>query len=158
VRQLQTLSYAGRYCNAESHPGPEEIGPRRIPDFVRLAEAFGCVGLRCDNAADLDATINKAMSINDAPVVIDFVVERDAMVWPMSRPAQATTTSRSPVTWHRNSRRKCYESAHSQCSGGKHSRCAGAHIGTVHAPGFQYRVSCGGSHRDSRGLAYDHRR
>src|SRR5699024_3101003 len=83
VRQWQTLFYDGRYSNTDLNTGPEEIGARRIPDFVRLAEAFGCVGLRCDNAADLDATINKAMSINDAPVVIDFVVERDAMVWPM---------------------------------------------------------------------------
>src|SRR5699024_10635392 len=77
VRQWQTLFYEGRYSNTDLNTGPEEIGARRIPDFVRLAEAFGCVGLRCDNAADLDATINKAMSINDAPVVIDFVVERD---------------------------------------------------------------------------------
>jgi acetolactate synthase-1/2/3 large subunit len=55
----------------------------RIPDFVKLAEAMGCVGLRCETEADLDATIEKAMAINDRPVVIDFVVERDAMVWPM---------------------------------------------------------------------------
>ena len=44
---------------------------------------MGCVGLRCENAADVDATIEKAMAINDAPVVIDFVVGKDAMVWPM---------------------------------------------------------------------------
>lgn len=83
VRQWQTLFYDGRYSNTDLNTGPEEIGARRIPDFVRLAEAHGCVGLRCDSLDDLDATINKAMSINDAPVVIDFVVERDAMVWPM---------------------------------------------------------------------------
>jgi acetolactate synthase-1/2/3 large subunit len=76
VRQWQTLFYEGRYSNTD-------LQSRRIPDFVKLAEAYGCVGLRCDNAADVDATITKAMEINDVPVVIDFVVHQDAMVWPM---------------------------------------------------------------------------
>ncbi|MDR7087476.1 acetolactate synthase-1/2/3 large subunit [Aeromicrobium panaciterrae] len=83
VRQWQTLLYDGRYSNTDLNTGPEEIGARRIPDFVKLADAYGCVGLRCDSEADLDATIEKAMAITDRPVVIDFVVERDAMVWPM---------------------------------------------------------------------------
>ncbi|GAA4610633.1 acetolactate synthase large subunit [Actinoallomurus liliacearum] len=76
VRQWQTLFYDGRYSNTD-------LQSRRIPDFVKLAEAYGCVGLRCDNPADVDATIAKAMEINDVPVVIDFVVHQDAMVWPM---------------------------------------------------------------------------
>ena len=42
-----------------------------------------CLGLRCDTAADVDATIEKAMAVDDRPVVIDFGVHRDAMVWPM---------------------------------------------------------------------------
>lgn len=83
VRQWQTLLYESRYSNTDLNTGPESIGARRIPDFVKLADAYGCVGLRCDNEADLDATIEKAMAITDRPVVIDFVVERDAMVWPM---------------------------------------------------------------------------
>ena len=83
VRQWQTLLYDARYSNTDLNTGPEEIGARRIPDFVKLADAYGCVGLRCDSEADLDATIEKAMAITDRPVVIDFVVERDAMVWPM---------------------------------------------------------------------------
>jgi acetolactate synthase-1/2/3 large subunit len=83
VRQWQTLLYNERYSNTDLHTGPESIGARRIPDFVKLADAYGCVGLRCDNEADLDATIEQALAINDRPVVIDFVVERDAMVWPM---------------------------------------------------------------------------
>lgn len=83
VRQWQTLFYEGRYSNTDLNTGPESMGARRIPDFVKLADAYGCVGLRCDNEADLDDIIEKAMSINDVPVVIDFVVERDAMVWPM---------------------------------------------------------------------------
>ncbi len=76
VRQWQTLFYDGRYSSTDLHSV-------RVPDFVKLAEALGCVGLRCDSADDVDETITKAMGINDAPVVIDFVVNPDAMVWPM---------------------------------------------------------------------------
>ncbi len=79
VRQWQTLFYNERYSNTDLHTGPE----RRIPDFVKLADAYGCVGLSCDNPGDVDATITKAMEINDVPVVVDFRVHRDAMVWPM---------------------------------------------------------------------------
>jgi acetolactate synthase-1/2/3 large subunit len=50
---------------------------------VKLADAMGCVGLRCESDADVDATIKRAMEINDQPVVVDFTVSRDAMVWPM---------------------------------------------------------------------------
>ncbi len=76
VRQWQTLFYDSRYSNTG-------LQSRRIPDFVKLAEAMGCVGLRCDNKGDVDATIEKAMAVDDAPVVVDFVVGEDAMVWPM---------------------------------------------------------------------------
>jgi acetolactate synthase-1/2/3 large subunit len=81
VRQWQTLFYDGRYSNtglgARGRPNV------RIPDFVKLADAMGCVGLRCETKADVDATIEKALAVDDAPVVIDFVVGQDAMVWPM---------------------------------------------------------------------------
>ncbi len=50
---------------------------------MKLAEAYGAVGLRCDSADEVDAVIEKAMAINDVPVVVDFRVHRDAMVWPM---------------------------------------------------------------------------
>jgi acetolactate synthase-1/2/3 large subunit len=76
VRQWQTLFYSSRYSNTDLHS-------KRIPDFVKLADAMGCVGLRCESKEDVDGTIKEAMSINDAPVVIDFGVHRDAMVWPM---------------------------------------------------------------------------
>jgi acetolactate synthase-1/2/3 large subunit len=79
VRQWQTLFYNSRYSNTDLHTGPS----RRVPDFVKLAEAYGAVGLSCDNAGDVDATIKKAMEIDDVPVVVDFRVNRDAMVWPM---------------------------------------------------------------------------
>ncbi|GAA2816963.1 hypothetical protein GCM10020220_001410 [Nonomuraea rubra] len=77
VRQWQTLFYEERYSNTNLQ------APRRIPDFVKLAEAYGCVGLRCERPEDVDAVIKKAMEINDVPVVVDFVVHEDAMVWPM---------------------------------------------------------------------------
>jgi acetolactate synthase-1/2/3 large subunit len=78
VRQWQTLFYDQRYSNTD-------LGTHkhRIPDFVKLGEALGCVGFRCENAADLDNTIEAAMRVTDQPVVIDFVVGKDAMVWPM---------------------------------------------------------------------------
>lgn len=79
VRQWQSLFYDKRYSNTDLHTS---VG-RRIPDFVKLADAYGCVGLRCERAEDVDATIKKAMEVNDVPVIIDFVVHRDAMVWPM---------------------------------------------------------------------------
>ena len=76
VRQWQTLFYEGRYSNTN-------LDSKRVPNFPMLAEAMGCVGLSCDRPEDVDATIEKAMSINDQPVVVDFRVNRDAMVWPM---------------------------------------------------------------------------
>ncbi|NBU32310.1 MAG: acetolactate synthase large subunit [Actinobacteria bacterium] len=76
VRQWQTLFYNERYSNTDLHS-------HSFPDFVKLADAYGCLGLRCDKPEDVDKTIEKAMSTNDVPVVIDFQVHRDAMVWPM---------------------------------------------------------------------------
>ncbi|HEY4558405.1 MAG TPA: acetolactate synthase large subunit [Enteractinococcus sp.] len=87
VRQWQTLYYDGRYSNsqlndASARSGPDEE-PLRIPDFVMLARSYGCVGLRCEHEDDIESVISQAMEINDRPVVIDFVVSRDSMVWPM---------------------------------------------------------------------------
>ena len=76
VRQWQTLFYNQRYSNTDLHS-------KRIPDFAKLADAMGCVGLRCESKEDVDRVINEAMAINDRPVVVDFSVHRDAMVWPM---------------------------------------------------------------------------
>ncbi|GAA5159197.1 acetolactate synthase large subunit [Pseudonocardia eucalypti] len=78
VRQWQNLFYGERYSNTD-------LGTHkhRIPDFKLLAEAMGCVGLRCDSRDKVDEVINQAMEINDRPVVIDFVVGADAQVWPM---------------------------------------------------------------------------
>jgi len=84
VRQWQTLFYNERYSQTDlDRAAHGSTAGTRIPDFVKLAEAYGCAGLRCETAADVDAVIKQAMEINDRPVVIDFIVHRDAMVWPM---------------------------------------------------------------------------
>ncbi len=80
VRQWQTLFYDGRYSNTDLNTGH---GTVRVPDFVKLADAYGAVGLRCERTEDLDDTIRRALEVDDRPVVVDFVVSRDAMVWPM---------------------------------------------------------------------------
>ena len=78
VRQWQTLFYEERYSNTE-------LGTHkhRVPDFVMLAQALGCEGLRCESKDDVDRVIAEAMAIDDRPVVIDFTVGADAQVWPM---------------------------------------------------------------------------
>jgi len=76
VRQWQTLFYNQRYSNTDLHS-------HRVPDFVKLAEAMGCVGLRAESLDEVDDVIHKALEINDRPVVVEFLVNKDAMVWPM---------------------------------------------------------------------------
>ena len=76
VRQWQTLFYGQRYSNTD-------LKTLRVPDFQKLAEAMGAVGLRAEHPSEVDAVINKALSITDRPVVVEFVVHKDAMVWPM---------------------------------------------------------------------------
>src|SRR6516162_8806373 len=84
VRQWQTLFYNERYSQTDLDRAEQGTSAgTRIPDFVKLAEAYGCAGLRCETATEVDAVIKQAMEIGDRPVVIDFVVHRDAMVWPM---------------------------------------------------------------------------
>ncbi|WP_314501797.1 acetolactate synthase large subunit [uncultured Microbacterium sp.] len=80
VRQWQTLFYDGRYSHTNLNTGH---GTVRIPDFVKLAEAYGCLAIRVEKEEDVDAAIKVALETNDRPVVIDFVVSADAMVWPM---------------------------------------------------------------------------
>jgi acetolactate synthase-1/2/3 large subunit len=80
VRQWQSLFYNGRYSHTDLNTGH---GTVRIPDFVKLAEAYGCLAIRVEREEDVDAAIKLALETNDRPVVIDFVVSADAMVWPM---------------------------------------------------------------------------
>ncbi|MBJ8343419.1 acetolactate synthase large subunit [Antrihabitans sp. YC2-6] len=78
VRQWQTLFYEERYSNTNL-----STHSLRIPDFVKLAEALGCHGIRVEKEEDVEAAIREAQAINDKPVVIDFIVGADAQVWPM---------------------------------------------------------------------------
>ena len=80
VRQWQTLFYNERYSNTDLHTSHNQ---QRIPDFVKLGDAYGCASWRVERPEEVDEAIIKALEINDRPVVIDFVVHRDAMVWPM---------------------------------------------------------------------------
>ncbi|MEZ5086260.1 MAG: thiamine pyrophosphate-dependent enzyme, partial [Tessaracoccus sp.] len=76
VRQWQSLFYEERYSNTD-------LMTDTWPNFPMLAEAMGAVGLRATNEEEMDEAIAKALEINDRPVVVEFVVHKDAMVWPM---------------------------------------------------------------------------
>ncbi|GAA4157317.1 acetolactate synthase large subunit [Gryllotalpicola daejeonensis] len=80
VKQWQALFYDGRYSHTELNTGH---GSRHIPDFVKLADAYGALGIRVEKPEEIDPAIKLALETNDRPVVIDFVVSADAMVWPM---------------------------------------------------------------------------
>ncbi|UWF78397.1 MULTISPECIES: acetolactate synthase large subunit [Microbacterium] len=80
VRQWQTLFHGGRHSHTDLNTGHDTV---RVPDFVKLAEAYGCLALRVETEDQVDAAIKTALETNDRPVVIDFVVSADAMVWPM---------------------------------------------------------------------------
>ncbi len=80
VRQWQTLFYEGRHSFTDLNTGHET---RMVPDFVKMADAYGALGIRVTRKEDVDAAIRLALETNDRPVVIDFIVSRDAMVWPM---------------------------------------------------------------------------
>ncbi len=75
VRQWQEMFYEERY--SEVYLSPE------VPDFVKLAEAMGCVGIRVDSPEEIQPAIDKANSINDRPVVVDFRVDEGEKVFPM---------------------------------------------------------------------------
>jgi acetolactate synthase-1/2/3 large subunit len=80
VRQWQTLFYNGRHSFTDLNTGHDTV---MIPDFVKLAEAYGALGIRVTKKEEVDAAIKLANETNDRPVVIDFIVSADAMVWPM---------------------------------------------------------------------------
>jgi acetolactate synthase-1/2/3 large subunit len=75
IRQWQELFYDERYSHSE-------LG-QEIPDYVKLAEAYGCVGLRCDRSDEVDAVLEKALAPTDVPVIVDFRVHDREGVFPM---------------------------------------------------------------------------
>jgi acetolactate synthase-1/2/3 large subunit len=74
VTQWQRMFYQNRFSASQ-------LGNK--VDYVKLAEAMGCVGLRAETPDEVAPIIEKALSIDDAPVVIDFVVDPEEMVFPM---------------------------------------------------------------------------
>ncbi len=80
VRQWQTLFYDGRHSFTDLNTGHDTV---MIPDFVKMADAYGALGIRVRNKEDVDAAIKLANETNDRPVVIDFIVSPHSMVWPM---------------------------------------------------------------------------
>jgi acetolactate synthase-1/2/3 large subunit len=85
VRQWQTLFYEGRHSFTDLNTGHMGDGTQSVmvPDFVKMADAYGALGIRVTKPEEIDAAIKLALETNDRPVVIDFIVSRDAMVWPM---------------------------------------------------------------------------
>ena len=75
VRQWQRLFYNERFSSSD-------LG-HHLPDYVKLAEAMGCVGLRADRPEDVDGVINRMLEVDDRSVVVEFEVDRDEMVFPM---------------------------------------------------------------------------
>ncbi|MBI3996582.1 MAG: biosynthetic-type acetolactate synthase large subunit [Candidatus Omnitrophica bacterium] len=78
VRQWQDQFYESRYAASELN----------VVDFVKLAEAYGCVGLRVDKKEGVRPAIEQAMSVADRPTIIDFLVEQKENVWPMIAPGK----------------------------------------------------------------------
>lgn len=81
VRQWQEMFYDKRYS--------EVYLSNDIPNFAKWAEAMGCVGIRVDDESEVESAIDKANSINDRPVVVDFCVDSDEKVFPMVAAGQS---------------------------------------------------------------------
>ncbi len=75
VRQWQEMFYDERY--SEVYLSPD------LPDYVKWAEAMGCVGIRVESPEEVEPAIEKANSINDRPVVVEFRVDSGEKVFPM---------------------------------------------------------------------------
>jgi acetolactate synthase-1/2/3 large subunit len=81
IRQWQEFFYHKRYSFSEMNVNP---------DFVKLAEAYGAVGLRAKNPDEVVPVLEKALSIKK-PVIMDFVVDREESVYPMVAPGSPIT-------------------------------------------------------------------
>jgi acetolactate synthase-1/2/3 large subunit len=81
VRQWQEMFYDERYSEVNLSG--------TLPDFVKWAESMGCVGIRVEAPEEVEAAIDKANSINDRPVVVDFRVAAEEKVFPMVAAGQS---------------------------------------------------------------------
>ena len=80
VRQWQSLFYDGRHSFTDLDTGHDTV---MVPDFMKLAESYGALGIRVRTKEEVEPAIKLAMETNDRPVLIDFIVSKDSMVWPM---------------------------------------------------------------------------
>jgi len=101
VRQWQELFYERRYSSTclttgadcpPDCPGPGDHCPIYRPDFVRLAEAYGAMGLRVCREEEIEPALRKAAACTDRPVFIDFIVDREFNVFPMVAPGAGIDT------------------------------------------------------------------
>ncbi len=82
VRQWQQIDYAGRY--SESYMDS-------LPDFTRLVEAYGHVGMKIENPADVDGALQEAFAMKDKLVFMNFITDQDEKVWPMVKAGKGLT-------------------------------------------------------------------
>ena len=82
VRQWQQIDYSSRY--AESYMDA-------LPDFVKLAEAYGHVGMRIDKPSDVDGALREAFKLKDRLVFMDFITDQSENVWPMVKAGKGLT-------------------------------------------------------------------
>lgn len=82
VRQWQQIDYGSRY--SESYMDS-------LPDFVKVAEAYGHVGLRIENPADVEGALREAFKKKDRLVFLDFITDRTENVWPMVKAGRGLT-------------------------------------------------------------------
>ena len=82
VRQWQEIEYGSRY--SESYMDS-------LPDFVKLAESYGHVGMRIENPADVEPAIKEALALKDRLVFMDFITDQTENVWPMVQAGKGLT-------------------------------------------------------------------
>ena len=151
VRQWQELFYKERY--SEVYLSPD------LPDYVKWAEAMGCVGLRVENPEDVVPTIEKANAIDDRPVVIDFRVDYREKVYPMVPAGAPTTTSSSarPRVRGATDGRRSAHAPHPLGPGGEQARRPVPGGGPVLPPGVQHLLPGRQPHRRRALLPHDDR-
>ncbi|AKV55980.1 acetolactate synthase, large subunit [Bifidobacterium actinocoloniiforme DSM 22766] len=94
IRQWQTLFYGDHHILsdlASGAAGPADGPGLPVPDFVKLAESYDCLGIRASNRQEVTGAIERALAVNDRPVLIDMRVWKDAQVWPVVPPGASNS-------------------------------------------------------------------
>ncbi|HEY4071720.1 MAG TPA: acetolactate synthase 3 catalytic subunit [Herbaspirillum sp.] len=82
VRQWQQIDYGGRYSHSYSES---------MPDFTKLVEAYGHVGMKIENPADVDGALKEAFGMKDRLVFMNFITDQTENVWPMVKAGRGLT-------------------------------------------------------------------